>query len=145
MLMKTIFPAIMLLGMSALFTLVAAPAPPRTGTSESNHGFITVGQEFSISNIAGTKVKATVISTNGQTFICSHYHHGWTMERRQYAITNSFSCMLVRGCAIEVFFSMSPTNTFSPGPKRSVGAVYVINGHGEVIKVDDITNVDLTW
>lgn len=141
---KALAPTIVLLGASALLHVSAAPTPG-AGEDGGHHGFITVGQEFAVNNISGTEVKATVIITNEQAFICSHYHHGWTTEGRRYSITNSFTGIFIRGCAINVLFSLSPTNTFSVGPKRSVGAVYVVNNHGEVVKVDDITNVDLTW
>ena len=96
-----------------------------------------LGEEFKIKNISGIEVSVMIVERDGKQHIRSTYHHGWQSELREYPILSAISSISIRGSAINVFFS-------TPG-KKLAGAIYVINAHGEAVKVDDITQMDLTW
>ena len=97
-----------------------------------------LGQEFKIKDISGTEVTVSIVEKAGRHYIRSPYHHGWTTEVRDYAVTNAIRFVSVSDRAINIWFPLSPD-------AKVAGAVYVINTHGEPVKVDEITIVDLTW
>jgi hypothetical protein len=114
--------------------------PPETQEKLSVGERVNVkfGEEFKIKSISGTEVTVSVVEKDGKHYIRSRYHRGWTSELRDYAITNAVQFVATSGGAIDIFFPHA-------ADAKMVGAVYVINNHGEAVKVDDITMVDLTW
>jgi F420-0:gamma-glutamyl ligase-like protein len=97
-----------------------------------------VGQEFKIKNISGTDVTVSIVEKDKKHHIRSTYHHGWEREVRDHAITNALAHFFISDRTINIIFPQVPD-------AKLVGAVYVINNHGEAVKVDDITKTDLTW
>ena len=97
-----------------------------------------LGKEFKIKNISGVEVTVVIVERDRKQHIRSTYHHQGESELREYPISRAISSISISGSAINVFFSTTPG-------EKLAGAVYVINSHGEAVKVDDITQVDLTW
>ena len=99
---------------------------------------IKLGEDFKIKDIGGSEVKAAVIEKDGAYYIRSQYHRIWKAnELRDYPVAKSISTLFVRDRAIYVFSK-------DRADEKMAGAVYVINTHGEAVKVDDITMADLT-
>jgi hypothetical protein len=135
---KTLTMAGLLLGLS----LMAAPQKENPQTPQNQavvkQSDVKIGEEFKISNISGTEVAVTIVERAGTHYIRSTYHHGWTSEIRQYVVSNNVASAWTRDRTICVSFPRKPK-------RDPIGAVYVINNHGEAVKVDDITVTDLTW
>src|SRR4051794_23801182 len=101
-------------------------------TAVQSHAWIQtlsakLGEEFKIKNTSGHEVTVSIVERAGKPYIRSRYHHGFTSEIREYAVSNSIESVSTSECAITIFFSPKTD------PKL-VGAVYVINNHGEAVK-----------
>jgi hypothetical protein len=102
------------------------------------HVAVKLGEEFKIKNISGTEVMISIVEYRGKHYVRSRYHYGGVTGIRDWAITNTVSHVTVSDCAINIWFPHL-------ADAKLAGAVYVINDHGEAVKVDDVTWVDLTW
>jgi lysophospholipase L1-like esterase len=127
-----------LAGLEAASSARKGPAETQKKSDRSEQVNVKLGEEFKIKNISGTEVTVSIVERSGKHYIRSKYHHGSRSELRDYAVTNAVKYVSTSDRAISIWFPHTPD-------AKLAGAVYVINNHGEAVKVDDITMVDLTW
>jgi len=114
------------------------PAETKQKSSEREPVNVKLGVEFKIKNISGTEVTVSIVEKAGKHYIRSTYHHAGMSEPRDYVITNAVDFVSTSGRGIQIWFPHA-------AEAKIAGTVYVINNHGEAVKVDDITTTDLTW
>ena len=106
--------------------------------TERRYGKIEVNKEFTIENISEANVKITIINKEGNHYIRSWYKHGWNNKQKDYLIQGPVKSISLDHNKIQV--------THDWTKKSDIAAtIYMINNHGEAIKVDVITHIDLTW
>jgi|GEM_PF-5167544 len=140
----------LLLGLLMGSTLVAEPpkkdAPdakkqkskPVANAGVAGDSSITIGKPFKVRNVSGVEEEVSLVEKDDKYYLRSTYQHGFQSEVREYLVgTNvEFAHIVDRG--IDIFFARKPD-------AKIAGVVFIINGHGEALKVDDITQTDLTW
>jgi hypothetical protein len=100
---------------------------------------VKVGEEFKVKNIYGRKVTASIVKdSSGRHAIRSVFERALASEPRYYLIDGIVSFANTSDRTITIYFKDQPDLKWK-------GAVDVINGNGDAVKVQNLETVDFVW